>query len=96
VVRSKRDPQQLGPAIRSTLHQLDAGLPVFIQTRYKELDIIFFGPRMATLSLSLMGVMGAMLSITGIFGMAAYSVGKRLRGLGIRIAWERSVRKSYR
>jgi ABC-type antimicrobial peptide transport system permease subunit len=30
--------------------------------------------------------MGAMLAITGIFGMAAYSVSKRLRELGIRIA----------
>jgi ABC-type antimicrobial peptide transport system permease subunit len=30
--------------------------------------------------------MGALLSITGIFGMAAYSVSKRLRELGIRIA----------
>jgi ABC-type antimicrobial peptide transport system permease subunit len=30
--------------------------------------------------------MGAMLSITGIFGMAAYSVSKRLRELGIRVA----------
>jgi ABC-type antimicrobial peptide transport system permease subunit len=30
--------------------------------------------------------MGGMLSITGIFGMAAYSVSKRLRELGIRIA----------
>src|SRR5438477_9071686 len=33
-----------------------------------------------------LGVMGAMLSITGIFGMAAYSVSKRNRELGIRIA----------
>jgi ABC-type antimicrobial peptide transport system permease subunit len=30
--------------------------------------------------------MGAMLAITGIFGMAAYSVSKRLRELGIRMA----------
>jgi ABC-type antimicrobial peptide transport system permease subunit len=30
--------------------------------------------------------MGAILSITGIFGMAAYSVSRRLRELGIRIA----------
>jgi ABC-type antimicrobial peptide transport system permease subunit len=30
--------------------------------------------------------MGAMLSITGIFGLAAYSVSRRLRELGIRIA----------
>ena len=32
------------------------------------------------------GVMGAMLAMTGIFGMAAYSVSKRLKELGIRIA----------
>ena len=34
----------------------------------------------------MLGVMGAMLSITGIFGMAAYSVSKRKRELGIRMA----------
>jgi ABC-type antimicrobial peptide transport system permease subunit len=33
-----------------------------------------------------MGIMGAMLSITGIFGMAAYSVSKRMREFGIRVA----------
>jgi ABC-type antimicrobial peptide transport system permease subunit len=41
---------------------------------------------MASISLGVLGVMGAMLSITGIFGMAAYSVSKRLRELGIRMA----------
>jgi ABC-type antimicrobial peptide transport system permease subunit len=41
---------------------------------------------MATMSLGVLGLIGAMLSITGIFGMAAYSVSKRLRELGIRIA----------
>jgi ABC-type antimicrobial peptide transport system permease subunit len=33
-----------------------------------------------------MGVMGAMLAVTGIFGMAAYSVSKRMKELGIRVA----------
>ena len=41
---------------------------------------------MATVALGVLGVMGAMLSITGIFGMAAYSVSKRLKELGIRMA----------
>ena len=38
------------------------------------------------MSLGVLGMMGAMLSITGIFGMAAYSVSKRLKELGIRMA----------
>ncbi|MGA3211307.1 MAG: ABC transporter permease [Terriglobales bacterium] len=78
--------RQLGVAIRSTLRDLDAGLPLYIQTRTHSMDIVMFGPHMATISLGVLGVMGAMLVITGIFGMAAYSVSKRLKELGIRIA----------
>jgi ABC-type antimicrobial peptide transport system permease subunit len=86
VVRSSRDPKQLAAALRSTMRDLDAGLPVNMRTRYEGLDFLLFGPRMATISLGVLGVMGAMLSVTGIFGMAAYAVSKRLRELGIRIA----------
>jgi ABC-type antimicrobial peptide transport system permease subunit len=68
------------------MRQLDAALPLLIETRDKPLDAILFGPRMATVSLGVLGVMGAMLSITGIFGMAAYAVSKRLKELGIRMA----------
>lgn len=86
VVRSNREPQQLAAAMRSTLRTLDAGLPSYIQTWGEAQDIALFGARMATVSLGVLGVMGAMLSITGVFGMAAYSVSKRLKELGIRIA----------
>ncbi len=86
MVRASRDPQQLGEAIRSTLHQLDAGVPVEIETRLDEIGAALFPSQMATVSLGVMGLMGAMLSVTGIFGMAAYSVSKRLRELGIRVA----------
>jgi predicted permease len=86
VIRSSRDPQQLALAMRNKLRDLDAGLPFFIQTWNRGLDTVLFPARMATLSLGVLGVMGAMLSITGIFGMAAYSVSKRLRELGIRMA----------
>jgi predicted permease len=86
VVRSSGAPNQVELAIRSRLRQLDAAVPVYIQTRYKSLDVFLLGPRMATLALGVLGMMGAMLSITGIFGMAAYSVSKRRRELGIRVA----------
>ncbi|HEV3512753.1 MAG TPA: ABC transporter permease [Candidatus Sulfotelmatobacter sp.] len=86
VVRSSRDPKQLGPVIRGALHQLDAGLPVDLETRYDEMVTVLFPAQMATEILGVMGGMGAILAITGIFGMAAYSVSKRLRELGIRVA----------
>jgi hypothetical protein len=90
MVRSRRGsndaPYLLGAAMRNTLRRLDAGMPLDIETRDKAMSVLLFGPRMATVSLGVLGLMGAMLSITGIFGMAAYSVSKRLKELGIRVA----------
>jgi len=86
VVRSSRDPQELAAAMRGKVRELDAGLPVDIQTWHTMLDVVLFPSRVATAALGVLGGMGAMLAITGIFGMAAYSVSKRLRELGIRLA----------
>jgi predicted permease len=86
LIRSDRDSQQLAAAIRAKLHELDPGLPSFIQTWNQGNNGALFAPRVATVSLGVLGMMGAILSITGIFGMAAYSVSKRLREFGIRIA----------
>ena len=86
VVRSNGDPRQMGAAIRSRVRELDSGLPVNVETWIQGMDTALFGTRVATVSLGVLGVMGAMLSITGIFGMAANSVSKRRKELGIRIA----------
>ncbi len=86
VVRSDRDPQQLTTAIKGTLHDLDAGLPSFIQSWNHAMDFALFPARVAAVSLGLLGLMGSVLAITGVFGMAAYAVSRRLKELGIRIA----------
>jgi hypothetical protein len=86
VVRSTRDPQQLAAAMRRKIHELDAGLPVNTQSWNTLMDVVMFPSRVATMALGVLGAMGAMLSITGIFGMAAYSVSRRLKELGIRMA----------
>jgi predicted permease len=86
VVRSSQDPRVLAPAIRNALHQVDAGLLVDMETRYDEMVTVLFPAQMATITLGIMGGIGALLAITGIFGMASYSVSKRLHELGIRVA----------
>jgi predicted permease len=85
VVRSTGNPQ-LAAAIRSKLRDLDAGLPTFVQTWNQAMDGALFPSRIAAVSLGILGVMGSILSVTGIFGLAAYSVSKRMRELGIRMA----------
>jgi len=85
-VRSNGDPAQVAAAVRSSVRALDAGLPLYIGPWNQELATALFASRIAAMTLGVMGVMGAMLSVTGIFGMAAYSVSKRLKELGIRMA----------
>jgi len=86
VVDSDVSPDQLGPAIRTRLHALDAGLPVFLQSWPDAMGFPLFPSRVAAVALGVLGAMAALLSITGIFGLAAYTVSQRLKELGIRIA----------
>jgi predicted permease len=86
IVRSERDTQEVAGALQRSLRALDPALPLEIKTWNSELDSALFAARVATVALGVLGLLGAMLAITGIFGMASYSVSKRLRELGIRVA----------
>ena len=86
LVRSERDPQEIGAALQRSMRSLDPTLPLEIKTWNSEMDSALFAARVATVSLGVLGLLGAMLAITGIFGMASYTVSKRLRELGLRIA----------
>ena len=86
VVRSDRDPLELAAEIRRAFRQLDPGLTLMTQTWTQGLDIALFPSHVATVALGVLGLMGSMLSLTGIFGIAAYSVSKRVKELGIRMA----------
>jgi hypothetical protein len=52
----------------------------------QELSWVLFPARVATIALGVLGLIGALLAVTGIFGMASYAVSKRLRELGLRVA----------
>jgi ABC-type antimicrobial peptide transport system permease subunit len=86
LVRSTRDPQEIASALERTVHGLDASLPVIVRTWNHEMGWALFAARVATVALGVLGLLGAMLAVTGIFGMASYTVSKRLRELGIRMA----------
>ncbi len=75
-----------GATLEKTLHGLDSGLPTDAKPWPVELQAALFAPRVATVALGVLGLLGAMLAVTGIFGLASYTVSKRLRELGIRVA----------
>jgi len=93
LVRSQREPQEIAAALQRSIRGLDPSLPFDIKTWNSELDSALFAARVATVSLGVLGLMGAMLAVTGIFGMASYVVAKRLRELGIRVALGANQRK---
>jgi len=93
IVRSRRDPQEMAHALDTTIRGLDSTLPFSIRTWTVEMDAALFAPRVASIALGVLGLLGAMLAVTGIFGMASYVVSKRLRELGIRVALGASQRQ---
>ena len=59
---------------------------MYLETWDTALNLPLFPSRVAVVALGILGIMGGVLSITGVFGMAACAVSKRLREFGIRIA----------
>ena len=51
-----------------------------------QLGLSLFPSQVATVALGVFGAFGLLLSIAGTFGLASYTVSKRLRGLSIRVA----------
>jgi predicted permease len=86
VARAGVNSQAVAPALHDAVRALDASVPFTLMTWDKEQASALFAARTATVALGVLGMLGAMLAITGIFGMASYSVSKRLKEMGIRIA----------
>jgi predicted permease len=86
VVRSRLAANEIAAALQHTLNGIEPNVSISLQSWPEALGDVLFPARASTVALGVLGLLAAMLAVTGISGMAAYSVSKRKRELGIRIA----------
>jgi predicted permease len=87
VVRSSTPASQMIPTIHAAINRVDRSIPIFALNAWPDsLGFMMLPTIAATVALSVFGSLAIVLALTGLFGMASYSVSKRLRELGIRVA----------
>jgi ABC-type antimicrobial peptide transport system permease subunit len=86
VARSRRAMNEMAAALERTLSGLEPNAQIEVQSWPDALGGMLFPARAATGALGVMGLLAAMLAVTGIFGTASYNVSRRMKELGIRMA----------
>ena len=86
-VRTAVDPASIAPMIRQRMQQLDANVPL---NNMKSMEVqvsesLFVERLIATLS-AFFGLLATLLAALGLYGVMAYSVARRTREIGIRVA----------
>ena len=85
-VRSQLPPDQLASALHRTLTGIEPRVPLTVRSWSDFVDRSLIPARTAAVALGVLGLLAAMLAITGIFGMASYAVSQRMREQAIRMA----------
>jgi hypothetical protein len=86
VVRSQRAQNETAAALERTLSGFAPDASIAVQSWRDAMGHALFPSQAAASGLGVMGLLAAMLAVTGIFGMAAYNVSRRMKELGIRVA----------
>jgi predicted permease len=87
IVRPRGDAAEMAATLRKVVRDLDPTIPIRESSPWdSQLAMSFFPSQVATVALGLFGAFGLLLSIAGAFGLASYTVSKRLRELSIRVA----------
>jgi len=86
VVRPRLATKEMAAALQQRLSGIEPDASITVHNWSETVDGELLPARAATVSLGVMGLLAAMLAATGIFGMAAYSVSRRMKELGIRVA----------
>ena len=81
------DPEKIGDLVRAQVHDLDANLPLYATTTLEiQIDDSLTQERLLTWLSSLFGLLATLLASLGLSGVVAFSVARRTREIGIRMA----------
>jgi predicted permease len=86
-VKTSTDPQIVAESLRAQLKTLDPHLPLYnIKTLSTEIDESLVQERMVTWLSSAFGLLATLLTALGLYGVLTFSVARRTREIGIRVA----------
>ncbi len=87
IVRYQGDSAAVANEVRSQIHALDAAMAVYnAETIEEHLRSALFLPRLGGTLFGTFGIIGMVLAVVGLYGIMSYSVSRRTREIGIRIA----------
>jgi len=86
-VRTANDPRSIGDLVRAQVHDLDPNLPLYATTTLEiQIDNSLIAERLLSWLSSMFGMLATLLASVGLSGVVAFSVARRTREIGVRMA----------